>query len=134
MEREKCKLQMGLKFLVVLALVAVVAGCGGSQCKTIFRENMTRSVTAVEAGQLDKAQQYINSAKDCAKSYEQRRQLDSMEELVNGAQAMMDGQVADAKASLSRIRDPQLNHEVRRKAQSVLGVDVSMIPQRKEIK
>ena len=131
MDSKRQKLQMVLETVMAIAVLAVFTGCN-SYCKEAFKDNMTDSVSAVQAGQLDQAAELLDSVSDCAKSYKQKRQLESMQELIEGSRAMMNGNATQAKASWSQIRDPQLNREVRIKADSVIGIEVPMIPQEKE--
>ena len=131
MDSKRQKVKKVLELVVAVAVLAVFTGCN-SYCKKAFKANMADSVRAVQKGRLDEASEHLDSACDCAKSYEQKRQLQSMQELIEGSKAMMDGNAAHARASWSQIRDPHLNREVRKKADSVIGIEVPMIPQEKE--
>ena len=143
---KKSKLVCGL--LLVFLAVVVLSGCQGpqaaskpldevlvvepSQCSLQYGENIKASTEAINAGDLDKAESHILAVKDCAESFEQEREVESLERVISGARAMMAGEVNVAKAQWSQIRDPHLNREVRLKAESVIGVEVPMVPQGKE--
>ena len=114
----------------VLAFV-VLPGCQ-TQRALSYRQSMDDGVKAVQAGEFDQAKQCLAEAKNNSDNFEQQRQVESMEKLVDGARAMMDGEMSVAKAEWSAIRDPHLNREVRKKAESVVGIEVPMVPQRKE--
>ena len=124
----------GFKMAGISLLLAAIVLAGGCQTQRVadYRRSMTDGVRAVQAGELEQAEGCIENAKKNARGYEQQRQVQSMEQLIAGAQAMMDGRVELAKAAWSEIADPRLNLEVRRQADAVMGVEVPMIPDKKE--
>ena len=123
-------------FQVVVSCLLVstlcLSGCRSQdQCKLIFQNNLADSIEAVKAGDLQGAKQSLEAGCDCAKEYEQQRLCSSMEELIAGAQYMMDGQVAQAKTAWSNIADPHLSRQVRVKASAVMDLEVPMVPAEK---
>lgn len=132
MNRENKIIQVAFSCLSVF--LAGLSGCTSrEQCKSIFQNNLAASMEAVNAGDLQGAKQSLEAGCGCAKEYEQKRLCSSMEELIAGAEAMMAGNVAQAKTAWSKIEDPQLSREVRVKASAVMGLEVPMVPAEKRV-
>ena len=122
-----------LPVLSLLCCIGFMAGCQ-NQCKVTFKEQMDRGIEATQAGDLVMAQQYVDAVRPCAKTFNQKRMVQSMDGLISGAQAMMDGDPLQARADWANIPDPQLNRQVRINADVVMGVKVPLIPETKEVK
>ena len=127
--------------LVVLACgVSMMAGCQWFKpSKTTaklerddFKVEMEAGIEAVRAGDLEMARMHIDKARSDAKSVERERMVESMDKLISGAGAMMDGKPEQAKNDWASIPDLDLNREVRINADVVMGVKVPMVPKYRE--
>ena len=92
-----------------------------------FQEQAIRCTQAIQAGDLEQARVHLSAAKAKALWHEQERQVQSLEKLIAGAEALMTGDGALARAEWSRIEDPRLSREVRVKAK-LIDVDVPLMP------
>ena len=113
--------------LMVLWLVMLGSGCQSQQRSVTLRQGLNQSVDAVHAGDLQAARTELDGVKGKAKSFEEKRLVQSVDELIAGAKALMAGDVTEAKLAWSKIEDPQLNREVRVKASAVMDLDVPMV-------
>lgn len=133
MKKKKTVTKRLLPVLVLLCCIGFMAGCS-NQCKVTFREQMDKGIESVQAGDLEMAQLHVDSVRPCAKTFNQKRMVESMDGLISGAEAMMDGDPLQARADWANIPDPQLNRQVRINADVVMGVKVPVIPETKEVK
>jgi hypothetical protein len=118
--------------VAVLLAVFLLTGCQ-EQNKVSFNENIRQSLDSVQAGDLEMAGKHLDDARPKAKSHDDKRVVKSVDGLIDGAEAMMAGDVAQAQANWSGIPDPHFNREVRVKAGAVMGVKVPMIAKAKEV-
>ena len=127
--------------LAVLAcVVSVMAGCGWQKQpgttarlqRDDFKLEMEKGIEATRAGDLEMARLHIDRARPCAKSFERKRMVESMDALISGAQAMMDGDATQAKNDWANIPDLDLNREIRVNADVVMGVKVPAVPKYRE--
>ncbi len=118
--------------VAVLLAVFLLTGCQ-KQNKVSFNENIRQSLDSVEAGDLEMAGKHLDDARSKAKSYDDKTVVKSVDDLIEGAEAMMEGDVTQAQANWSNIPDPHFNREVRVKANAVMGVKVPMIATAKEV-
>jgi hypothetical protein len=116
---------------VVLAVFALT-GCQ-QQSKVSFNESIRLSLDSVRAGDLEMADLHLDNARPNAKTPSNKRIVASVDELIDGAEAMMAGDIAQAKADWSSIPDPQFNREVRVKADAVMGIKVPLVVLDKEV-
>ncbi len=113
---------------VVLVLLAIGAGgCTSPRATMGFDQSLAASVEALQAGDLTEADLHIERAAGQAQTYEQRRQVQGLQRLSAGAQAMMQGQADQASRQWAAIEDPRLNRQVRRQAQESLSLEVPML-------
>ncbi len=91
--------------------------------KQLFRQNILACTQAINRGDLTQAEIYLNSARPLAKSDSEQVKLRSLETLIAGAEALMEGDGRLAEAHWSRIEDPVLRHEIRRGAR---GIDLNV--------
>ena len=117
---------------LMLSILAVTSGCQSPARPSMYRSHIDECARAVQSGDLQQAQMYVTKAKLEAVGYDQDRQVESMEKLISGANAMMDGEVELAKSEWSQISDPELNREVRIRAEEIMDIEVPLIPVRKE--
>lgn len=131
--------QLDRRWIWVLVALSVIVGasflvgCGSTQ-KTeadpagpVFGQHVAQTTAAINAGDLEAARSHLDRTRPLARTYEQKRKVQSLDQLIAGSEALMDGHVALAAAEWSRIEDPVLNREVRVKAR-VIGVDVPLMP------
>ena len=116
---------------LLLALpLLLAAGCQSAptvDTNGLAFDNRVRLATeAINDGDLHTARTHIHEAEAKASDHVQKRQVHSLDSLVGGAEALMAGDVALARAAWSRIDDPRLNHKVRRNA-SRIGIDVPLL-------
>lgn len=97
-----------------------------------FKVEMDAGIEAARAGDLEMARMHVDAARPYAKTFERKRMVESMDKLISGAQAMMDGDAAQAKNDWANIPDLHLNREVRINADVVMGVQVPMVPKYRE--
>jgi len=119
--------------LLIMLIVAVVflPGCQSGQKATRagqerFRQNVSACTQAIRAGDLADAKALLAKADDDARSFDQKRKTQSLGGLIDGAEALMDGNAQLARAKWSQIEDPLLGREVRVKA-NLIGMDVPLI-------
>lgn len=132
MEKQETVARRLSPVLIFLCCIGFMAGCQ-NQCKVTFREHMDLGIEAAQAGDLEMARQHVDSVRPCAKTFNQKRMVESMDGLISGAEAMMDGDPLQARADWANIPDPQLNRQVRINADVVMGVKVPVIPEAKEV-
>ncbi len=118
----------------VAALLAVIllTGCQ-EQNRASFNESIRQSLDSVQAGDLEMAGNHLDKARDNAKTYDDKSVVKSVDDLIEGAEAMMAGDVAQAQADWSSIPDPHFNREVRVKADAIMGVKVPLAAAAKEV-
>ena len=130
-----------LSGLVVLACcLSIMAGCQGRKQsgptarleRADFKVEMAKGIEATREGDLEMARLHIDRARSSAKTFEQKRMVESMEKLISGAQAMMDGDALRAKNDWAEIPDMHLNRQVRINAEVVMGVQVPAVPKYRE--
>ena len=127
------KSKLWYAMVLLFCFLAITSGCQTPQeTPSMYRTHINQCASAVQAGDLKEGEFYLAKAKLEAVGFEQKRQVESMERLITGAKAMMNGDVETAKAEWSKISDPRLNREVRMKADDVLNIDVPITPVRKE--
>ena len=126
---------LALALLIVVALVTM-AGCGSmfkadadldAQKQAAFQASLAQCTQAINAGDLAGARVVLSDLDDRAEAFQQERQVQSLGQLLAGAEALMSGDGALAQAAWSRIEDPHLSREVRVKA-SLIGIDVPLMP------
>ena len=141
MEKRKTGLRRLTGVLVVLVCaVAIMPGCHSKKQPGInvrlqrdeFKLAMKKGVEAVRAGDLEMARMHVDAARPYANTFERQRMVESMDGLISGAQAMMDGDVNQAKNDWASIPDLDLNREVRVNADVVMGVKVPTVPTYRE--
>ncbi|MBW8016275.1 MAG: hypothetical protein FVQ82_08820 [Planctomycetes bacterium] len=120
-------------FAGLLAIACVLSGCQ-QPSRAVFNESIRQSVDSVQAGDMETADIHLAEARKNAKSHEDKRIVQSIDDLVTGAKAMMAGDVAGAKQQWADIDDPHFNREVRIKANVMMGVRVPLVAQVKEPK
>lgn len=95
----------------------------------LFRRHLISATQAIQSTNLPLARQHLSEMKRAARTYDEKRKTDSLERLITGSEAMINGNMKVATSEWSRIRDPYLNHEVQLKARRVMGVNVPAVPQ-----
>jgi len=123
----KARVLERVSIFLVLWLVLVGSGCQSQQRSASLQTGLNESIDSVQAGDLKTARTALEGVKGKAKSFEEKRLVQSVDELIAGAESLMQGEVGQAKVAWSNIEDPQLNREVRVKASAVMGLDVPMI-------
>lgn len=108
-----------------LGVVLLAAGCAApkpapprAELNVASYEVQMALVSATEAvrvGDLEAARQHVSTGRAAGGSPYQRTKLDSLEQLINGAEAMMAGDVVGAREQWNRIVDPHLRREVDQK-------------------
>ena len=129
---KKFKVKLMTTTLLLSGILALTTGCQTPQQSSMYNSNMNKCTVAVKGGDLEEARQYVSQAKLEAVSFDQKRQVESMEKLIEGAEALMAGDVQLAKECWSNISDPYLCREVRVKAQTVMDLEVPRTAIRKE--
>jgi hypothetical protein len=113
------------------AMVLLLSGCSFVQEKVVdtqlFRQHILACTEAIQSGDLDQAEVHLAAARPLARTEHQKQQLQSLTELIAGAEAMFRGDDRMAKAHFSRIADPYLRREVRTRARDH-GLDVPLEP------
>ena len=120
--------------LLLVTTAALTAGCQSTPSvdaaalrQQTFEQELEQSTAAIRAGDLDDARGHVGQAAANASSPREHETAESLSRLIAGAQALMDGAAAAARAEWSRIDDPVLRSEVRVKAERV-GFDVPAAP------
>lgn len=139
MKRRESRLAGRAGLLAVVLVAGAIGGCQ-SKRKSIeiqgppkpqvsfrFDEALEAGTEALRAGDPAKAESHVETARLEAKTYEQQRQVQSMEELCAGVRAMAAADTGAAKQHWAAIRDPHLNREVRNQAQAFLDIEVPMV-------
>jgi hypothetical protein len=127
----KNRVFQGMALAVLLAMAGLLGGCQNKN-NIAYQMHLEKSVNLLRAGDVDGASQSVDAARLYAKSYDQKRSLESMDQLIGGSMAMLKGDVTQAKNDWSNIADPHLSREVRVKANVVMGVKVPLVPEAKE--
>lgn len=120
-------------FVGLLVLAIMLSGCQ-QPSRAVFNESIRQSVDSVQAGDMETADTHLDEARKNAKTYEDKRIVQSIDDLVTGAKAMMAGDIDAAKQQWADIDDPRFNREVRVKADAMMGVKVPLVAQVKEPK
>lgn len=126
-----------LSALCVLGTATWLAGCQstGSQAweelragrYQNFQTNLTLTTEAINAGELAQAREHLKGTERLASSAAQRRKVQSLEQLIDGAEALRDGDPDKARIAWAQIEEPRLRREVRHKAR-LIGMDVPRTP------
>ncbi|MCP3903431.1 MAG: hypothetical protein GY715_07320 [Planctomycetes bacterium] len=120
--RTKGRLSRGIP---LLAAVVLVAGChsapeGDSAVRAQeFREQLALSTTAIGEGDLERARGHLGQAEARIGSDEEQQKVESLDQLIAGAELMMSGDAQAAVTEWSQIQDPALAREVNVKAERV---------------
>ncbi|WP_432798538.1 hypothetical protein [Poriferisphaera sp. WC338] len=108
---------------VVIAIIMMMTGCSLiSETRVdnqLFRQHMVACTQAISHGDLQQAEVHLSEARPMAVTNRQKRQIRSLQALIEGAEALMNGNGDLAEAHFSRIEDPYLRREVRIKARQV---------------
>lgn len=128
---DNSKLSRLLPCVAVLLAVFLLTGCQ-EQSRVSFNQSIRQSLDSVQAGDLEMANNHLDKARPNAKTHDDKRVLQSVDNLIGGAEAMMVGDVAQAQANWSNIPDPHFNREVRVKSDAVMGVKVPLVIVNKE--
>ena len=134
MKKKKTVQKRLLPVLVLICCVGFMAGCQENRRQVTFKEQMNLGIEAAQVGDLEMAKLHVESVRPCAKTFNQKRMVESMDGLISGAEAMMDGDPLQARTDWANIPDPQLNRQVRINADVVMGVKVPVIAVTKEVK
>ncbi len=126
--REPCRLPAHL-----LAAVTVLSGCHGGAAVDpgAFRQQLSMAAASINVGDLESARAQLRDARAAAAAPAEVRKVDSLEQLIDGADALRAGDLDGARAAWSRIQEPQLGREVRHKAR-LIGVEVPLVPEESE--
>jgi hypothetical protein len=116
---------------VLLAAVVMLIGCQSSHRTSeiqrareqAFKMHLVQSTEAINAGDLAAAASHLDGARETASSTAQRRKVESLAQLIDGAEALLGGDPDDAVTHWALIEDERLGQEVRVKAR-VIGMDV----------
>ncbi len=92
-----------------------------------FKEQLTLSTQAINAGDLEQARTHLKGASSAATRSEQVQKVQSLDRLITGAEALRSGDPERARSEWSRIEETDLAREVRHKAR-LMGLDVPMVP------
>lgn len=117
--------------LLLAAFVVATTGCGGIPIRIVedekkqamaapgaFDDAIYNASMAVNEGELEQARQHVGDAESLAVTEAHHRKVRSMYNLIDGADALMQGNGAAAGRFWSRIEDPALRAEVRAKARA----------------
>ena len=117
----------------MLVVAVVVVGCQSSPDIGVDQRTTNRyqacselvmlSTQSIKAGDLAQAREYLKGAAASATAARQQQQIRSLTRLVDGAEALRDGDPDRARAEWARIEEPRLRREVRHKAR-LIGLDV----------
>lgn len=117
------RLRGALTYTALGCVVWVAAGCQFVSefkvSKQLFRQNILACTQAINRGDLVQAEIYLSSARPLAKTESEQVKLRSLETLIAGAEALMEGDGRLAEAHWSRIEDPILRHEIRSGARQI---------------
>ena len=75
----------------------------------LFREHLTLSTEAINAGDLEGAWAYLREAQTVAANPSQARKVQSLEHLILGAEALRDGDPMLTRVEWSKIDEPSLS-------------------------
>ena len=140
-EKKVFSVRLLLGLVVLACCVSLMAGCQGRKQQygaglkvreSTFKVEMNKGIEATREGDLEMARLYVERARPNAKTFEQKRMVESMEKLISGAEAMMEGNVSQAKNDWAEIPDMHLARQVRINAEAVMGVEVPAIPKYRE--
>ena len=121
----------GSALLVAALLVSCASthryGAQETSQDLLFREHLTLSTEAINAGDLEGARAYLREAQTVAANPSQARKVQSLEHLILGAEALRDGDPMLTRVEWSKIDEPSLSREVRHKAR-LFGIHVPIVP------
>lgn len=123
--------------LAAVGLPLVGTGCSGPQpvrhepvaARNLVQEAdaaLARAVEEVRRGRLQSAAEHTAEAQDLAQNPTQKRQAQSLDQLIAGARAMLKGDARAAGKAWARITDPGLKQEVHLLADRI-GIDVPVV-------
>jgi hypothetical protein len=114
---------------LLLGAALASAGCQTSRGVTgdVSGEQLRLSAQAINAGDLDQAKVHLSAARAGPGSPARDLKVQSLQQLIAGAEALMEGDAEGARAAWSRIQDPTLRTEVRHKAR-LIGINVPVVP------
>lgn len=117
-------------FALALLVISMVGGCAAGPSPSELaqqraRQHIIASVNAIRNGDFETARIEVQRARMRSPDHRTTGQARNLERLINGARAMEQGDVAEAKRQWEAIEDPLLAREVRRSA-SEIGIELSI--------
>ena len=95
--------------------------------KAAFQAQLTSVCVEISDGDLADAKSHLEQAEDTARGTKEKQKVQSLHQLIAGAEAFMDGNGPQARSEWSQAKDPLLRQEIRSQAREV-GIDVPLIP------
>ena len=114
--------------VAALAVMALATGCSQEKMrKAAFQAQLTSVCSEISDGDLAQAKDHLEEAKETARGTKEKQKVQSLHQLIAGAEAFMDGNGPQARSEWSQASDPLLRQEIRSQAREV-GIDVPLIP------
>jgi len=106
---------------------------GPTEGQLRFQEHLVECTKAVNAADLEEARVHLGRARAKAATPQEHQKVQSLEHLIRGAQALLEGDAAGAGDAWNRIEDESLQDQVRARARAI-GVAVPATQANLEVK
>ncbi|MCH2134249.1 MAG: hypothetical protein MK116_10905 [Phycisphaerales bacterium] len=110
--------------LIPLAAALLMTGCQSSEA---FNTSLRRATNDISHGRLDQARSSLDEAGTLASGDGERQKVHDLNAVVDGAEAMIDGDASAAAAAWSSVEDAGLRRQLRREA-GAMGLDLDSQP------
>ncbi|MHC4990165.1 MAG: hypothetical protein ACYTGC_04220 [Planctomycetota bacterium] len=137
MNRSTAVVRAWRRAIPLLTAVVLIGGC--SSTKRVdddsalvtqdreFQQSLVLTTESINQAELESARTHLRTARSLARTQGQRRKVQSLHQLLNGAEALMAGEPVQAQEAWSQIKDPRLKQEVQQKA-STIGMNQNATP------
>ena len=102
--------------LISLTAAFLVAGC---QSNEAFHASISRATIDISKGRLEQARSTLHEADSLASAPGDRQKVEDLNAVVDGAEAMINGDSMSAAIAWSNVQDDQLRWQLQREAEAM---------------
>jgi multidrug resistance efflux pump len=106
--------------LIPLTVVLALTGC---QSNEAFQASLHSATTDISHGRLDSARLTLDQADSLASGAVEHQKVADLNAVINGAEAMIDGQPEAAASAWSSVEDKRLRLQIQHEAE-VMGINL----------
>lgn len=110
-----------LRALIPLTVALLMTGCHSSEA---FNTSLRHATTDISQGRLGQARTSLFEADSLASDSAERQKVRDLTAVVDGAEAMIDGDSAGAAAAWSNVEDVSLRRQLQQEAEA-MGLEIN---------